>query len=382
IEAIRQMRTEVGRDNVIYVHVTLIPFLSKGGELKTKPTQHSVKELRGIGIQPDIIICRSERPLSLEIRAKIALFCDIEPRGIIENIDVSSIYEVPILLEKQHLDDLVIERLGLRPTPPDLREWRGLVEDINNLKNTVRVALVGKYVSMHDAYLSVAEALRHGGFANSAKIELDWVNAEDIEERGCQALLSEADAIIVPGGFGGRGILGKIMAAQYAREMKIPYFGLCLGMQVGVIAFSRTVCGWEDADSSEFRDCLHPVIDLLPEQKNIEDLGGTMRLGSYPCKLVKGTKAYEAYGGAELINERHRHRYEFNNVYRTILEDAGLIISGTSPDGRLVEIIEDPSHPWFVGVQFHPEFKSRPNRAHPLFREFIAAAVRRRAEKT
>jgi CTP synthase len=379
LEAIRQMRTEVGRDNVLYMHVTLVPYLGKSGELKTKPTQHSVKELRSIGIQPDVIICRTEKPLSVEIRAKIALFCDIDPRGIIENLDVPSIYKVPLALEKQHLDDLVIERLRLYETPPDLKEWRELVDNIRSPKETVKIALVGKYVALHDAYLSVAEALYHAGFAHQAKVEIDWINSEDIEGDGAEKILSGADGIIVPGGFGHRGVLGKIKASRYAREHKIPYFGLCLGMQIAVIEFSRTQCGW-DADSSEFRDCDYPVIDLLPEQKNIDTKGGTMRLGSYPCKLAKGTKAYEAYG-EDFIEERHRHRYEFNNNYRTELEEAGLTISGTSPDGRLVEIIEDPNHPWFVGVQFHPEFKSRPTRAHPLFRDFVGAALKRKHEK-
>ena len=379
LEAIRQMRTEVGRDNVLFMHVTLVPYLGKSGELKTKPTQHSVKELRSIGIQPDVIICRTEKPLSVEIKAKIALFCDIEPRGIIENLDAPTIYAVPIALEKQHLDDLVIERLRLHHTEPDLKEWRQLVDSIVKLKDTVRVALVGKYVALHDAYLSVAEALYHAGFAHGAKIQIDWINSEEVEEVGAEGLLKDADAIIVPGGFGDRGILGKIMASNYARKHKVPYFGLCLGMQIAVIDYARTECGW-NADSSEFRDCDYPVIDLLPEQKNIDEKGGTMRLGSYPCKLVRGTRSHSAYG-QDLIEERHRHRYEFNNLYREQLEEAGLLISGTSPDGRLVEIVEDPSHPWFVGVQFHPEFKSRPTRPHPLFRDFIGAAVEAKRTK-
>ncbi|KAF0196297.1 MAG: CTP synthase [Bacillota bacterium] len=375
LEALRQMRTEVGRDNVLYIHVTLIPYLVKGGELKTKPTQHSVKELRGLGIQPDVIICRTQQPLSVEIKAKIALFCDIDPDAIIENLDVASIYEVPLVLEKQNLDDLVIERLRLPPTPPDLKDWRALVTEIKNLRDEVRVAIVGKYVALHDAYLSVAEALHHAGFANSAKVQIEWVNSEEVEERGAAAILGGVDAVVVPGGFGGRGILGKIMAIQYARENKVPYLGLCLGMQTAVIEYCRNVCGWQDADSSEFRDCAYPVIDLLPEQKNIDNMGGTMRLGAYPCKLIKSTKAYAAYG-QDLIEERHRHRYEFNNLYREQIQAAGLIISGTSPDGRLVEIVEDPNHPWFVGVQFHPEFKSRPNKPHPLFRDLVTAALK------
>jgi len=376
LEAIRQMRRDLGRENVLYMHVTLVPSIRRGGDLKTKPTQHSVKELRGLGIQPNIIVCRTESPLSVEIRAKIALFCDIDPVAIIENIDVSTIYEVPLMFEKQKLDELVIERLGLPPSQPDLIEWRGLVADIALAKKTVKVALVGKYTSFPDAYLSVVEALHHAGFAQAAKIEVVWVNAEEVEERGPEALLEGVHAVLVPGGFGHRGILGKIRAARYAREKKIPFLGICLGMQVAVIEYARYVCGWEQSDSAEFRDCEYPVIDLLPEQKNIDDLGGTMRLGSYPCVLARGTKSFAAYG-QELIEERHRHRYEFNNVYREKMIAAGMVIAGTSPDGLLVEIIEDEHHPFYVGVQFHPEFKSRPNKAHPLFHAFIGAAVGR-----
>lgn len=374
LEAIRQMRRDLGRENVLYMHVTLVPSLRRGGELKTKPTQHSVKELRSLGIQPNVIICRTEEPLSVEIRAKIALFCDIDPAAIIENVDVASIYEVPLMLERQRLDELVIERLGLPPSQPDLKEWRQLVAEMASRVKVVKVALVGKYVSYTDAYLSVVEALHHAGFAAAVKIEVAWVKAEDIEEKGAEHFLKGVDAVVVPGGFGHRGVLGKILAARYAREQRLPYLGLCLGMQVAVIEYARHVCGWEDADSAEFRDCAYPVIDLLPEQKNIEDLGGTMRLGSYPCSVVKGTKAHAAYG-QELIDERHRHRFEFNNHYREPLLAAGLVISGTSPDGRLVEIVEDPSHPFFVGVQFHPEFKSRPNRPHPLFHALVSAAL-------
>ncbi|MBT9135461.1 MAG: CTP synthase [Firmicutes bacterium] len=376
LEAIRQMRRDLGRENVLYMHVTLVPTLRRGGELKTKPTQHSVKELRGLGIQPNIIVCRTESPLSVEIKAKIALFCDIDAVAIIENIDVPTIYEVPLMFEKQQLDTLVIERLGLPPSLPDLKEWRALVADIALVKQAVKVALVGKYTSFPDAYLSVVEALHHAGYAHAAKIEVVWVNAEEVEAKGAENLLCEVDAILVPGGFGHRGILGKILASRYAREQQIPFLGICLGMQVAVIDYARHVCGWEDGDSAEFRDCEFPVIDLLPEQKNIDNLGGTMRLGSYPCILQKGTKSYAAYG-QELIEERHRHRFEFNNAYREPMLAAGLVIAGTSPDGRLVEIIEDAEHPFFVGVQFHPEFKSRPNRPHPLFHAFIAAAVPR-----
>jgi CTP synthase len=379
LDAIRQMRIEVGRENVLYMHVTLVPQLSIGGEPKTKPTQHSVKELRSLGIRADVLVCRTSVPLTVELKAKIALLCDIDPAAIMENMDVPSIYEVPLRLADQRLDELVIDRLRLTPGAPDMAEWRHLVAGIKSLSQRLRIAVVGKYVALHDAYLSVAEALHHAGFAHSAKIDIAWVNSEDIEAGGAALHLAGVDAVVVPGGFGGRGILGKILAINYARTNRIPFLGLCLGMQTMVIEYSRHVCGWADADSAEFRDCHYPVIDLLPEQKNIEDLGGTMRLGSYPCKLQKGTKAYAAYG-QELIDERHRHRYEFNNIYREQLTAAGLVISGTSPDGRLVEIVEDPSHPYFVGVQFHPEFRSRPNRPHPLFRDLIAAALATQAK--
>jgi CTP synthase len=374
LEAIRQMRTDVGRENVLYVHVTLIPFLPMGGELKTKPTQHSVKELRSIGIQPDVIVCRTSSPLTPEVRAKISLFCDISPEAVIENPDVSTIYEVPLVLEQQNLDDLIIQKLGLPAGPPDLKDWRGLVADIKDLKDEVEIALVGKYVALHDAYLSVQEALYHAGFAHNTRVRIRWVDSEEIE-KGVEAALAGVQGIVVPGGFGCRGVPGKIMAIEYARTHKIPYLGLCLGMQTAVIEYSRHVCGWQDADSGEFLDeCAHKVIDLMPEQRDIAEKGGTMRLGLYPCKLVPGTRAYAAYG-EELIYERHRHRYELNNAFRSDLEAAGLKISGTSPDERLVEIVELPGHPWFVATQFHPEFRSRPNRPHPLFRDFIGAAV-------
>lgn len=375
LEAIRQMRTDVGRDNVMYLHVTLVPYLGKSGELKTKPTQHSVKELRGIGIQPDVIICRSELTLSAEIKAKLALFCDIKETHVIENLDADSIYEVPLMLERQHLDDIVISRLGLPCGPPDLKDWRQLVQQIKNLKQEVNIALVGKYVSLHDAYLSVAEALYHGGFANDVKVNIEWVDSETLDNGDLPAAVLNADGIIVPGGFGHRGIPGKLHAITYALEQQIPMFGICLGMQLAAIAFARTRLGWEDANSSEFEpDTAYPVIDLSPEQKDVDGLGGTMRLGTYPCKVTAGSKAAAAYQ-SEVIYERHRHRYELNNQYRSALEAAGLMISGTSPDDKLVEMIEVPDHPWLVGVQFHPEFKSRPNHAHPLFRDFVRAAV-------
>ena len=374
LEAIRQMKNDVGRENVIYIHVTLIPYLAKTGELKTKPTQHSVKELRSIGIQPDIIVCRTEKSLSQEIKDKIALFCDISPEAVIENIDVESIYEIPLLMHQEGLDAIVVKKLGLPETKCDLSEWQALVERIKNLKEQVTIGLVGKYVSLRDAYMSVAESLYHGGFENNCEVNIRWISAEDVEEKGAEHMLTGLDGILVPGGFGDRGIEGKIEAIRYARENKIPFFGICLGMHCAIIEYARNVCGWQDANSTEFNPhTSHPVIALLPEQEEVENLGGTMRLGQYPCRLQEGSFSRNAYG-QELIYERHRHRYELNNEFRRRLEEAGILMSGISPDGRLVEIIELPDHPWFVGTQFHPEFKSRPNRAHPLFRDFIAAA--------
>lgn len=375
LEAIRQMRTDVGRENVMYLHVTLVPYLGMSGELKTKPTQHSVKELRGLGIQPDVIICRSELPLSEEIKAKIALFCDIQPSHVIENQDVESIYEVPLLLEQQHLDDIVISRLGLRCGPPDLKDWRQLVQRIKSLTDEVNIALVGKYVALHDAYLSVVEALYHAGFANNTKVNIDWIDAEALDDGPLPEALKQADGIIIPGGFGYRGIVGKVKAINYAIAQQIPLFGICLGMQLAVITLARNRLGWEDANSIEFdSETTHPVISLLPGQPTQDSLGGTMRLGLYPCRLTAGSKAHAAYQ-EEVIYERHRHRYEFNPRFRSELESVGLVVSGTSPDGRLVEIVELADHPWLVGVQFHPEFKSRPDRAHPLFRDFVHAAM-------
>lgn len=376
LEAIRQLRSDLGRNNVMYVHVTLVPFLKAAGEAKTKPTQHSVKELRSIGIQPDVIVCRSEMPLSKDMEEKLALFCDIDPEAVIQAVDVESIYELPLVFEKEELDDLIIERLKLECDPPDMTEWAQMVEIIKNPLRTVKIALVGKYVELHDAYLSVAEALRHAGIAHQAHIEIDWIYSGDLEEvADAHQLLKDADGILVPGGFGDRGIEGKIKAIKYARENNIPFLGICLGMQLAVVEFARNVAGLTGANSSEFgEETNYPVIDLLPEQKEIEDLGGTMRLGRYPCILSLETKSYDAYRD-EKIDERHRHRYEFNNEFRRQLTEAGLVIGGTSPDGLLVEIIELQNHPWFVAVQFHPELKSRPNRAHPLFRDFVGSAV-------
>ncbi|HHV63254.1 MAG TPA: CTP synthase [Firmicutes bacterium] len=382
LEAIRQLRTDLGREEVMYLHVTLVPYIVAAGELKTKPTQHSVKELRSIGIQPDVIVCRSDRPLSKEVKSKIALFCDIDEEAVIPNIDAQTIYEVPLIFEEERLDDIVLKRLGLTCGDRDLNEWREIVSKIRNPKRQVEIAIVGKYVALPDAYLSVTEALRHAGLAYEAEVKIRWVNAELLEYRDPEVELSGVDGIVVPGGFGNRGIEGKIRAARFAREQKVPYFGLCLGMQCAVIEFARNACGLEGANSSEFDpDTPHPVIDLLPEQKDVEDLGGTMRLGTYPCRLTSDSIAARSYE-REVVYERHRHRYEFNNEYRAKLTDAGMRIAGISPDKRLVEIIELSGHPWFLGTQFHPEFKSRPNRPHPLFKSFIGAALEYRDRGT
>ncbi|MBS3899799.1 MAG: CTP synthase [Dethiobacter sp.] len=375
LEAIRQMKGDIGRENVMYIHVTLIPYLSRSGELKTKPTQHSVKELRSIGIQPDVIVCRTEHALSRDIKDKIALFCDIDPKAVIENSDAASIYEVPLRMHAEGLDEIVMKKLGLSKISCDLSEWCALVERSKTLGSKVTIGLVGKYVALRDAYLSVAEALAHGGFENDCSVDIRWIQAEDVEKQGTEALLAGLDGILVPGGFGDRGIEGKIAAVRYARENKIPFFGICLGVHCAVIEYARNVCGWHDAHSTEFNpDTTHPVIDLLPEQGDIEELGGTMRLGLYPCKVEENTFTYAAYKD-EIIYERHRHRYEVNNVFRERFVKQGLVIAGTSPDDRLVEVVEISEHPWFVASQFHPEFKSRPNRAHPLFRDFIGASL-------
>ncbi|MDQ0189457.1 CTP synthase [Alicyclobacillus cycloheptanicus] len=380
LEAIREMRSDVGRENVVFIHVTLVPYLGASGEVKTKPTQHSVAELRSIGISPSIIVCRTQVPLTLDVKRKIALFCDTDVEGVIECRDADVLYEVPLLLHEEHLDDIVLQHLRIQAPEPDLSEWVRMVDRIKHLHHRARIAVVGKYVALPDAYASVIAALQHGGFANDASIDIQWVHSEEVTPDNVADLLGDADGILVPGGFGDRGIDGKIYAARYAREHHIPYFGICLGMQVAVIEYARHVAGLGGAHSSEIdAGTPHPVIDLLPEQKDIEDKGGTMRLGAYACRLAPGTLAAAAYDN-EWVTERHRHRYEFNNSYREILESAGLRISGTSPDGRLVEIIEVPAHPWYVGVQFHPEFTSRPNRAQPLFREFIRAALRHQGE--
>ena len=375
LEAIRQIKSEVGAENVCYIHVTLVPYLGKSGELKTKPTQHSVKELRTIGIQPDIIVCRTEKELNEVLKAKIGLFCKIEGKSVIQNLDADHLYEVPLMLHGEGLDNLVIEKLHLGCKDIDNSEWIEMVNKIKNLKHNVEIALVGKYVELHDAYISVVEALSHGGYANDSKVKIRWINAEDIENGDVNEILKGVDGVLVPGGFGDRGVEGKIESIRWARENKVPFLGICLGMQCAVIEFSRNVLGFEGANSSEINpNTKYPVIDLMNDQKDIENLGGTMRLGQYPCKLDEESKSHDLYG-ADLINERHRHRYEFNNTYRDQISEAGMKIAGTSPDDRLVEIVEIPDHPWFVAAQFHPELKSRPNKPHPLFRGFIEAAL-------
>jgi CTP synthase len=375
LEAIRQFRNDVGRRNVLYIHVTLIPFIAASGELKTKPTQHSVNELRSIGIQPDIIVCRSDRTISPDLKEKIALFTDVEARAVISCVDAPHIYFVPLNLRDEGLDGLVVDKLGLETGRAQLGEWISLVDKVKAASGTVRIALVGKYVKLQDAYLSVVEALKHAAIYHGKNVEIVWVDAETLRQEEITSRLAAADGILVPGGFGIRGIEGKILSACYARENKVPYLGLCLGLQVAVAEFARDVAGMPGANSSEFdAETEFPVIDLLPEQKEIADKGGTMRLGASPTKVVEGTKAFEAYG-KEIIYERHRHRFEVNNVYRERLLKAGLVISGTTPDERLVELIELPDHPWFVACQFHPEFKSRPTNPHPLFRDFVGAAI-------
>ncbi|AET70922.1 CTP synthase [Desulfosporosinus orientis DSM 765] len=376
LEAIRQMKNDIGRDNVIYIHVTLVPYLAMSGELKTKPTQHSVKELRGIGIQPSILVCRTEKALSKEMKEKLALLCDVDLEAVVQCIDASTIYEVPLKLQEEGFDDIVLRCAGMEAPPADMTEWKDMVRKIKSPTREIEIAIVGKYVALPDAYLSVAEALRSAGTEHGAKIKIRWIDSENIEEESAEKYLEGLDGILVPGGFGNRGIEGKIEAIRYAREQKIPFLGICLGMQTAIIEIARNLCGMEGANSTEFdADTPYPVIDILPEQKDIEDKGGTMRLGISPAKLVEGSIAYQAYQD-QVVYERHRHRYEVNNQYRSEFEKVGVRFSGTSPDGRLVEITEYLDHPWFVASQFHPEFKSRPNRAHPLFREFIRAALK------
>ncbi|MBQ3584127.1 MAG: CTP synthase [Lachnospiraceae bacterium] len=375
LEAIRQFQHDVGHENAILIHVTLIPYLKASGEMKTKPTQASVKELQGMGIQPDIIVCRSEHPLEQSLKDKIALFCNVPTTHVLQNLDVESLYEAPLAMEKEHLAEVACECLKLENRIPDLKEWENMVNASKNPTKEVNIALVGKYISLHDAYISVVESLKHAGIANSATVNIKWVDSETVTPENVKDILSDVSGILVPGGFGDRGIEGKILAIQYARENKIPFLGLCLGMQLSIVEFARHVVGYADAHSVELDpQTTHPVIHLMPDQDGIEDIGGTLRLGSYPCVLDKSSKAYTLYK-EETIHERHRHRYEVNNDYRQILTEKGMKLSGISPDGRIVEMIELQDHPWFIGTQAHPELKSRPNRPHPLFLGFVEAAI-------
>lgn len=381
LEAFRQFQAQVGRENAIMVHVTLIPYLKASGEMKTKPTQMSVKNLTSMGIWPDILICRSDYPVNMEMREKIALFCNVKPEHVLQNLDAKSLYEVPLMLEEEHFAAAVCECLHLPCPEPDLAAWRRMVKDLERPEKKVTVAIVGKYVSLHDAYLSVAEALKHGGIANRTEVEIRWIDSEEITQDNSDELLRGVSGILVPGGFGTRGTEGKILAVNYARVNGIPYLGLCLGLQLAIVEFARNVCGLDDANSIELNpDTEHPVIALMPEQNGVTDIGGTLRLGAYPCRLKEGTKALELYGTAD-ISERHRHRYEVNNDYRPQLIKAGLTLSGLSPDGRIVEMIELQSHPFFVATQAHPEFKSRPDKPHPLFAGFIKAALQHEAQR-
>jgi CTP synthase len=382
LEAIRQFALDAGKQNCLYIHLTLIPYLKAAGEAKTKPTQHSVGQLREIGIQPDILICRTEREMTRDMAEKIALFCNVEPRAVIEERDKElSIYEVPLSLVENRLDELIVEKLSLRAKPLEIDDWRGLLQRIKNPAHEVTVAVVGKYIKHNDAYKSIYESLAHAGIALSTRVIVNKIEAEDLEREGAERVLGGVDGVLVPGGFGYRGIPGKIEAIRFAREKKVPFLGICLGLQCAVIEFARNVLGLADANTTEIdNNCSHPVVCMLNDQYDITHLGGTMRLGSYPCVLAEGSKAHQAYGGL-LVRERHRHRYEFNNQYRQQFIDAGLAISGTSPDGQLVEIIELRDHPWFVAVQCHPEFQSKPTQAHALFRGFIQAARERRETK-
>ena len=383
LESIRQFQHDVGHENAILIHVTLIPYLKASGEMKTKPTQASVKELQGMGIQPDVLVCRSEYPLTDDLRAKIALFCNVPVSHVLQNLDVEYLYEAPLAMEREKLADVVMQSLGLEKRKPDLTDWEAMVENLRHPDKTVNIAMVGKYTQLHDAYLSVVEALKHGGIACKAKVEITWIDSEELNEKNLDQRLYQVDGILVPGGFGGRGTEGMILAAQYARVHKIPYLGICLGMQMAIVEFARHVLDYEDANSIELApETTHPVIALMPDQEDIEDLGGTLRLGSYPCVLADDSLSLKLFGQKE-IQERHRHRYEVNNAYRKELAEKGMTIAGTSPDGHIVEMIEIPSHPFFVGTQGHPEFKSRPNHAHPLFRGFVqAAAEKSKKEKT
>ncbi len=375
LEAIRQVSLEQGKENCMFIHVTLVPYLAGSGEHKSKPTQHSVKELQTMGITPDIIVMRSDEPIDEDIRQKISLFCNVKPDCVIENTTLPILYEAPLMLEKSHFSWIVCRELGIDAGPCEMEDWTEMVERIKSRSKNVKIAIVGKYVKLHDAYLSVAEALRHGGFENNCHVDIDWIEAEDVNDETAKTILGDADGILVPGGFGDRGIEGKIAAAKYARENDVPYFGICLGMQIAVIEYARNVLGMKDANSGEFDgDCQYKVIDFMPDQYGDIPKGGTMRLGAYPCSITKGSIMERAYG-TDNVSERHRHRYEFNNEYREKFEEGGMSIVGTSPDGRLVEAVEIPTNKHFVGVQYHPEFKSRPNKAHPLFREFIKSSL-------
>lgn len=374
LEAIRQMKRDLGSKNVMYVHCTLLPYIKAAGELKTKPTQHSVKELRSLGIQPNILVVRTEMEMPEDMKEKLALFCDVRPHEIIESRDAEHLYEVPLNLHAQDFDDIVLDHFGIEAPEADMSEWKELVNKVKNLKNSTRIALVGKYVELQDAYISVVEALKHAGYVYDSDIEVDWINAEHVNEDNVEALLKDADGILVPGGFGDRGVEGKILATKYARENNVPFLGICLGMQLATIEFARNVLGLKGAHSTELdKNTPYPIIDFLPDQHDGVDIGGTLRLGLYPCKLADGSRAMTAYND-ELVYERHRHRYEFNNEFREAMEAAGLVFSGTSPDNKLVEIIELPEKKFFMACQFHPELVSRPNRPQPLFREFVGAA--------
>lgn len=376
LEAIRQFATDYGRENCVFIHVTLVPYLAASDELKSKPTQHSVKEMLSIGIQPDIIVCRTEHPLSEDIKRKISLFCNVGPDCVIENNNCDILYAVPMMLKEQKMDEVVLRKLGIDAPNQDLSDWEDMLFALRNPKQTVKIAMVGKYVELHDSYISVNEALKHGGIATRSAVDINWIDSESLEADGVDLdeVFKDVDGILVPGGFGSRGIEGKILACNYARTHKIPYLGICLGMQIAIIEFARNVLGLDGANSAEINpDTRYPVIDILPEKKTLTDLGGTLRLGKYPCVLNPESKSYELYGADE-IWERHRHRYEVNNDYREALLSHGMIFAGTSPNNHIVEMIEIPDHPWFIAGQFHPEFKSRPNKPHPLFRGFVTAA--------
>ncbi len=381
LEAIRQFSLDIGREHCVFIHVTLIPYIAGSEELKSKPTQHSVKELLSLRIRPDVLVCRADREIPRDMREKISLFCNVRLQDIIQNLTADTLYGVPLMLEKEGLADVVCEHLSLENRQPSLEEWRALVERIRAADKEVRIAIVGKYVELHDAYLSVVESLNHAGYAHGAKVQILWTNSEKLTDANAAEYLADADGVLVPGGFGNRGIEGKIAAIRYARENNVPFFGICLGMQMAAVEFARHALNLPDADSEEFRpDCANPVIHIMETQKGVTEKGGTMRLGLYPCELAEGSLARTCYDAAH-VDERHRHRYEFNNAYREAFAAHGMRLSGISPDGTLVEIIELTGHPWFVGVQFHPEFKSRPNRPHPLFRSFIGAALRRGEDK-